>query len=131
MTTAASLRVLLVEDSKVLADRLTEVIGQSNKVELTRVVETEADAVAAIRHEAFDVVILDLYLKQGNGFEVMRTLASSPSNPRIVIFTNHGLPEYQTAALSLGATYFLDKARDYERLPLVLQEIWQKMQVAQ
>jgi DNA-binding NarL/FixJ family response regulator len=123
MTMAQCLRVLLVEDSKVLTERLTEAIRQIADVELIGTADTEAAAVAAVKRESIDVVILDLHLKQGTGFGVMRALATTQLKPRIVVLTNYDLPEYKNAAIALGASHFLDKARDYGRLPEVLHEI--------
>jgi DNA-binding NarL/FixJ family response regulator len=120
---AHSLRVLLVEDSKVLTERLTEAIRQIPQVELIGTADTEASAVAAAKKESVDVIILDLHLKQGTGFGVMRALATTHLKPRIIVLTNYDLPEYKNAAIALGATHFLDKARDYGRLPEVLHEI--------
>ncbi len=120
---AESLRVLLVEDSKVLTERLTEAIRQISDVELVGTADSEAGAVAAVNREAVDVLILDLHLRQGTGFGVMRALSASAVKPRIVVLTNYDLPEYKSAAIALGATHFLDKARDYGRLPEVLREI--------
>jgi DNA-binding NarL/FixJ family response regulator len=122
-TMSQSLRVLLVEDSKVLTERLIEAIRQIADVELIGTADTEAAALAAVKRETVDVIILDLHLKQGTGFGVMRALASSPLKPRIIVLTNYDLPEYKNAAIALGATHFLDKARDYGRLPEVLHEI--------
>ena len=68
-------------------------------------------------------MILDLHLRLGTGFGVMRVLAATQWQPRIIVLTNYDLGEYKQAALALGATRFLDKARDYGRLPEVLQEI--------
>jgi len=123
MSMAQSLRVLLVEDSKVLTERLTEAIRQIPQVELIGTADTEATAVAAAKRESVDVIILDLHLKQGTGFGVMRALATTNLKPRIIVLTNYDLPEYKNAAIALGATHFLDKARDYGRLPEVLHEI--------
>jgi DNA-binding NarL/FixJ family response regulator len=120
---AQTLRVLLVEDSKVLTERLTEAIRQIPQVELIGTADTEATAVAAAKRESVDVIILDLHLKQGTGFGVMRALATTQLKPRIIVLTNYDLPEYKNAAIALGATHFLDKARDYGRLPEVLHEI--------
>jgi two-component system OmpR family response regulator len=120
---AHSLRVLLVEDSPVLTEHLTEAIQQITDVSLIGTADTEAAAVAAVKSESVDVIILDLHLRQGTGFGVMRALAMKQPPPRIIILTNYDLPEYRKAALALGATYFLDKARDYDRLPEVLHEI--------
>ncbi len=120
---AQCLRVLLVEDSKVLTERLTEAIRQIPQVELIGTADTEAAAVASATRDAVDVIILDLHLKQGTGFGVMRALATTQLKPRIIVLTNYDLPEYKNAAIALGATHFLDKARDYGRLPEVLHDI--------
>ncbi len=123
MIMTQSLRVLLVEDSKVLTERLTEAIRQIADVELIGTADTEAGALAAFKSRPVDVIILDLHLKQGTGFGVMRALASAQKKPRIIVLTNYDLPEYKNAAIALGAIHFLDKARDYGRLPEVLHEI--------
>ena len=120
---AQYLRVLLVEDSKVLTERLTEAIRQIPQVELIGTADTEATAVASAQRDSIDVIILDLHLRQGTGFGVMRALTTTQLKPRIVVLTNYDLPEYKSAAFALGATHFLDKARDYGRLPEVLHEI--------
>lgn len=118
-----SLRVLLVEDSKVLTERLSEAIRQIAEVQLVGTVDSESAAIAAIKRDPVDVVILDLHLKQGTGFGVMRGLAAGGTRPRIIVLTNYDLPEYKSAAMALGATHFLDKARDYGRLPEILHEM--------
>jgi DNA-binding NarL/FixJ family response regulator len=117
------LKVFLVEDSQVLTERLTEVVGQIADVYLVGTAETESAAVAAINREPVDVIVLDLHLKQGTGLGVMRALARTTLKPQIIVFTNYALPEYKKAAMDLGATHFLDKARDYGRLPEVLHEL--------
>jgi two-component system, OmpR family, response regulator len=118
-----SLRVLLIEDSKVLTERLTEAICEIAEVKMIGTADTEAAAIAAVKRESVDVIILDLHLRQGTGFGVMRALAATQLKPGIIVLTNYALPEYKKAALALGATHFLDKARDYGQLPDVLHEI--------
>ncbi|HMK84323.1 MAG TPA: response regulator [Steroidobacteraceae bacterium] len=120
---AQDLRVLLVEDSKVLTERLIEAIRLIPRVELVATADTESGALAAVKRGSIDAIILDLHLKQGTGFGLMRALAAAQRRPRIVVLTNYDLPEYKNAAIALGATHFLDKARDYSRLGEVLQEL--------
>jgi two-component system, OmpR family, response regulator len=119
----SGVRVLLVEDSRVLAERLAEVITQVSHLDLVSTVDTEAAALAVIARESIDNVVLDLHLKLGTGFGVLRGLAGRVPKPLVIVLTNYSLPEYNIAATTLGATYFLDKARDYERLPAILNEI--------
>lgn len=115
------LRVLLVEDSRVLAERLAESLAPLAGIELVAAVADEGSAVGVAAQGNVDVIILDLQLQRGTGFGVMQRLGAQ--RPTIIVFTNYVLPEYQRRAEALGADYFLNKARDYERLPLLLQEL--------
>jgi DNA-binding NarL/FixJ family response regulator len=116
-----TLRVLLVEDSRVLAERLRESLDTLENVEVVGSVADESAAVQAARDKRPDVIILDLQLKEGTGFGVMQRLGDR--RPIIIVFTNYMLPEYQRIATSLGVQHFLNKAVDYEKLPQLLQEI--------
>lgn len=118
-----SVKVLLVEDSAVLAEILSEALSELADVELVGAVDSETEAFRVLAHEHVDLIFLDLQLKQGTGFGILRSLADMHPAPRSVVLTNHDLPEYQTAAMALGATYFLDKARDFHRLPEIVRAI--------
>jgi len=115
------LRVLLVEDSQVLAERLREALAILDDVEIVGTVADESAAVAAARNNQVDVIVLDLQLKEGTGFGVVQRLGKS--RPTVIVFTNYMLPEYQRLADTLGIEYFLNKSRDYERLPQLIQEL--------
>jgi len=121
MSNSSSLRVLLAEDSSLLAARLAELIRRLPDVDLIETVDTEADALGRISASRPDVVILDLHLRSGSGFGVLRSLARGGHRPKVVILTNFGLPEYRHEAESFGVEAFLDKSRDYFRLPSLLR----------
>lgn len=119
-----NLSVLLVEDSRVLAERLRETLLSVPGVQLAGTVDSEADAVAALQRQPVDVVLLDLHLRQGTGFGVLRAIPSDQVKKTVVIvLTNYDLAEYRRAAAALGAKHFLDKLRDFDRLPTLLQQI--------
>ncbi len=116
------LAVLLVEDSPLLAERLCEALGAMPEVAHVRTVDREAAAVEQLG--GHDVVVLDLHLKQGSGFGVLRALRAREGRPPIVVvFTNHDVPGYRSRAAALGAQHFLDKARDFDRLGDLLRDI--------
>jgi DNA-binding NarL/FixJ family response regulator len=86
-------------------------------------VGSEADAIEAVNHGNVDVVILDLQLRSGTGFGVLRALRKMVKKPVVVVLTNFAISTYRESALALGARHFLDKSRDYDRLPRILTEI--------
>jgi len=108
------LRVLLVEDSRRLAERISELIELNENTKVVRTVVDEASAVAAVQSGQYDLVVLDLQLESGSGFGVLEQLG--PDRPPVVVLTNYALPQYESRARALGAEHFLDKSRDYERL---------------
>jgi len=110
----SALRVLLVEDSKRLAERIKELIELNTDTRVVKTVADEDSAVAAVRNEQIDLIVLDLQLNTGTGFGVLEHLGKD--RPPVVILTNHALPQYETHARALGVEHFLDKSRDYERL---------------
>jgi two-component system, OmpR family, response regulator len=121
MSSSQSLRVLLVEDSSLLATRLAELIRRLPDVDLIDTVDTEAEALRSVVDSTPDVMILDLHLRTGSGFGVLRSLErGAGQRPKIIILTNFGLPEYRREAEAFGIEAFLDKSRDYYRLPSLL-----------
>jgi DNA-binding NarL/FixJ family response regulator len=124
MSGSPSLRVLLVEDSSLLAARLAELIRRLPDVDLIDTVQTESDALTQINTAVPDVLILDLHLRSGSGFGVLRSLARDKASqrPKVIILTNFGLPEYRREAETFGVEAFLDKSRDYFRLPALLRD---------
>jgi two-component system OmpR family response regulator len=116
-----TLKVLLVEDSRMLAERLREALATLDNVEVVGTVADETGAVAAVREKQPDVIILDLQLKEGTGFGVLEQLGKT--RPIIIVFTNYMLPEYQRLANTFGVEHFLNKSVDYERLPQLIQEL--------
>ena len=123
MSNATDLRVLLVEDSPVICNLVTSIINNVAGLNVVESVDTEAGAIGAVQRGNVDVVILDLQLRTGTGFGVLRALRAMAKKPAVVVFTNFPLSTYREAALALGATHFLDKSRDYDRLPDILTEM--------
>jgi two-component system OmpR family response regulator len=117
------LRVLLVEDSVLLVQRIRELVGELPAVELVGTAASEAEALALLEGNAVDAVILDLQLHTGSGFGILRALHGRAAPQRVIVFTNFAIAAYRETAFALGASHFLDKSRDYDRLPVVLQEL--------
>lgn len=117
------LRVLLVEDSALLAQRIAELVGELPGVRIVATAGSESEALVLLARGEIDAVILDLQLSTGSGFGILRALHRQDAKPRVIVFTNYALAAYRDSALALGATYFLDKSRDYDRLPSVLQAL--------
>lgn len=93
------------------------------EVDFIGAADSEASAIAVARRQPIDLIVLDLHLRRGTGFGLMRSLAATSVRPRIFVLTSYDLPEYKNAVFALGAAHILDKSRDYERLPALIREM--------
>lgn len=123
MASISNLQVLLVEDSAIICNLIANLVNSVAGVSIAESVGSEADAIEAVNHGNVDVVILDLQLRSGTGFGVLRAMRKMARRPDVVVLTNFALATYRDSALALGARHFLDKSRDYERLPGILTEL--------
>ena len=119
------LRVLIVEDSKRLREQLSESIACPGRIEVIGYAETEAEALEVLADSRCDAVVLDLQLRQGNGLAVLKALRASPVGQvvTVIVLTNFAFPHFRDRSLKLGANYFFDKAREYDRVREVLDEL--------
>jgi two-component system OmpR family response regulator len=117
------MRVLLVEDSRLLSAHLLEQLKAIPRVEPLGVVDTEKDAIDAIATKLPDLIVLDLHLRQGTGFGVLSALAKMKNAPISIVLTNYDLPQYRDRATTLGAKYFLDKSNEFDRLPTIISAL--------
>lgn len=115
------LRILLVEDSPRIAERVRELLVQEEGVKVLATVSDETAALRALTEQAVDVLILDLQLKVGTGFGVLESMGSH--RPTTIVMTNYALPQYRERARQLGVDHFLNKAADFERLPEIVAQV--------
>lgn len=124
LQTTAPLRVLLVEDSPLIRERLAESLVEPGRIEIVGDADSEATAIALVQSPQWDALVLDLQLKSGTGLGVLRALKPiRRANTSVIVLTNYAFPQYRAKSLSMGADYFFDKAREYHRVREVLDSL--------
>ena len=112
------IRVLIVDDSRMIRDVLTDILGDQPDIE---VVGTAADAFEArdkIKDLNPDVITLDVEMPKMNGLEFLDRLMRARPTPVVMIssFTERG-SEITFRALELGAVEFVTKPKLNEQRP--------------
>lgn len=120
---AERLKVLLVEDSGPVTERVATLIGDLDAIEIVGAVTTERAATEALARTPVDALVLDLHLKQGDGFGVLRFIRRQALTVAAIVFTSYDIPQYRRAAATLGAAEFLHKSRDYDKLGGALRRL--------
>lgn len=115
------LRVFVVEDSPLVRERLVESLTVPGAIEVIGQAEGEAEAIAALRATSWDALILDLELRQGSGFGVLKAIVPRrPQGAKVIVLTNHAVMPVREASLSLGADFVFDKMHDARQVREVL-----------
>ena len=121
--TVSGRRILLIEDSAVLTRRLVDLLSEPGRVEVAAQATTQSEAVARLQQSAFDVLVVDIELAEGNGVAVIRAarqLYPPDAQPLIVVLTNYASDFVRDHCFAAGADYFLDKMRDIALLKAVV-----------
>lgn len=119
---SSSLRVLVAEDNEInqqVALHLLRVLGHH-----VTIVANGREAVQAIQHHPFDVVLMDLQMPEMDGEEAtrqIRALGDQIRQPRIIALTAYALAGIRERCLAAGMDGFLNK-------PVRLQDLRQALQ---
>ena len=118
-----SLQVLVVDDEALARARLRTLLGDCTAP--TAVVAAEAadavQAMAALQHGNFDVVLLDIRMPGLDGMGLAQRMAALPCRPAVVFVTAHA--EHAVQAFELEALDYLTKPVRLERLQQTLQKV--------
>jgi two-component system OmpR family response regulator len=120
---ASERKVLLVEDSAVLTRRLVDLLSEPGRIDISAQAATQSEAVSRLQEGAFDVLVVDIELAEGNGVAVIRHARQfypPDAQPLIVVLTNYASDFVRDHCFAAGADYFLDKMRDIALLKAVV-----------
>ena len=109
MNANTPVRVLVVDDQKVVRDGLAMMLGLLDGIEVVGVAVDGADALRQVEDVDPDVVLMDLNMPTMDGVEATRQLASRGARARVVVLTTYADDQWVFGALQAGARGFLTK----------------------
>lgn len=120
------MRILIVEDDKLLSDGLTRPLRQVGYV--VDSVATGEKAVLAAAFENYDVIILDIGLPDIDGFEVLRRMRRNDRYVPVLFLTARDEIENRVRGLDLGADDYLVKPFALDELEARLRALMRRGQ---
>lgn len=115
------MNILIADDSRVVASRLTALLTAHPDWTVVGRARDGKEAVRAHRSLAPDVTILDIRMPKMSGIAALEEIMRSDPSAKVVILTNFPEPQYRRRCLDAGASAFLDKSSDFQRLPEVVE----------
>jgi DNA-binding NarL/FixJ family response regulator len=121
--TADRIRVLIVDDQRVVRDGLTMLIGLIDGVE---VIGTASDGVEALERataELPDVVLMDLRMPRMEGAQATREILDALPDTKVLVLTTYADDESLFPALQAGARGYLTKAASAEEIEQAIRAL--------
>ena len=115
--------VLIVDDNKFFAQRMAGMLDELPNVWNIQQAHSYEQAVHLLNMHRYDYMLLDINMPGKNGINLLKTIRSAGWNGKIIMLTNSSEIFYKERCMSLGASYFLDKTADFEKVPLILNGI--------
>jgi DNA-binding NarL/FixJ family response regulator len=104
------IRVLLVDDHRMLAEAVQRVLEPEGDVEVVGVATTAADAVAAVDRLHPDVVLLDHHLPDGDGASLAAEVRTRQPGTTVLLMTGSTDDRVLARALEAGCAGILTKS---------------------
>ncbi|MFC0599424.1 response regulator [Streptomyces palmae] len=109
MSTAQEIRVLVVEDDPVAADAHALYVSRVPGFRVAGVVHCGAAALRQLERSAIDLLLLDLYLPDGHGLRLMRSLRAAGHTADVIAVTSARDLAVVREGVSLGVVQYVLK----------------------
>ncbi|RYX88560.1 MAG: response regulator [Comamonadaceae bacterium] len=111
-------RAYIVEDSPTIRENLFATLTELALVEPVGIAETESEGKEwlAANSDYWDLAIVDLFLKEGSGLNILEALKYRQPQQKMVVLSNHATDDIRWRCAQLGADAVFDKSMEIDAL---------------
>jgi two-component system, NarL family, response regulator DevR len=109
-------RVLLVDDSEKIRERLAAMLSENDQIRVVGQVGNARDTMDAMLRLRPDTVILDIRLPGKSGIELLKGIKARYPEAMVIMLTNFDNIQYRRQCRQLGADHFLNKTLEFEKI---------------
>lgn len=113
---SSPIRLMLVDDHEVVRVGLRTLLERSSRLTVVGEAGTVASAISEAKRLRPDVILMDVRLGDGSGFDACREIQKEPEAPRVLILTSYADEDIVRQAINAGADGYLLKEINAERL---------------
>nr|WP_197684434.1 response regulator transcription factor [Aeromicrobium choanae] len=116
-------RVLLTDDDPLVRAGLALILGGAKTIEVVAEAANGREAVAAVREQPVDLVLMDLRMPVMDGIEATRAISAEPRAPKVLVLTTFDADDHVVRALAAGAAGFLLKDTPPPRIVKAIEAV--------
>jgi two-component system response regulator AtoC len=120
-------KILIIDDDDLVCASLKKVLVKSGyDVDICL---DGKEAVESIRNFQPDVILLDIYLKDTNGIDILKQINKMSLSSSVIMITGYSDVKIAVSAIKLGAHDFLLKPLDIDQLNFVMERSLQNLKL--
>jgi DNA-binding NarL/FixJ family response regulator len=116
-------KVLLVDDSSIVRERLKAMLSEVPKVETISQAKDQLEAVELLKKLNPEVIVLDIQMPGASGIDLLRKSTRRKQAPLAIVLTNLSDPQYRRKCMDAGADFFFDKSTEFDKVAEVLRQL--------
>ncbi len=111
-------RAYIVEDSPTIRENLFATLTELALVEPVGIAETESEGKdwLAANTDFWDLAIVDLFLKEGSGLNILAACKYRQPRQKMIVLSNHATEDIRWRCAQLGADAVFDKSMEIDAL---------------
>ncbi len=112
------LRTYIVEDNATIRENLIGTLEELACIKAVDFSETENEGKGWLsgNARAWDLAIVDLFLKQGSGLGVLEACRARAAGQKVVVLSNYATADMRKRCAQLGADAVFDKSNEIDAL---------------
>ena len=107
-------KVVLVEDNTTIRETLVPALQELAGASVVAMADGAQEALETLRQVPWDVLVLDMFLREGTGLEVLAQLPGELAGRKVYVLTNYATADLREACVRLGADAVFDKSTELD-----------------
>ena len=123
--TTSPIRVLCVDDHRIVREGLALIIGRQPDMVVVATASSGEEAVELFTRFKPDITLMDLNLRGMSGLDAIKAIRRQDSRARLVVLTMHNGEEYIHRALEAGAASYVLKDTLSDNLVGTIRDVYE------
>lgn len=117
------IRIMIADDHAIVREGIRQILALAPDIELAGQAVNGAEVLNQIRDHGFDLLLLDMNMPGISGVDLIGRVKLCRAALPILVFTMHNDAQLATRALKAGASGFISKDSDPERLLAAIRKV--------
>lgn len=119
--TATQLKILIVDGSELVLERLSGMVSEAVCVSSPVLISNSYQkAVQLLSSHRPNVLLLDIQLPDNRGLDLLEHVCNFHPQVKTLVVTNNADHSYKERCAALGASGFIDKSTEFEKIPAMI-----------